>query len=53
MMALFFAQRVMNGRTAFEKVPNALKADVAEILIKNGKKALVPIEYGGTKVGEV
>lgn len=53
MMALFFAQRVMNGRTAFEKVPSALKADVAEILIKNGKKALVPVEYGGTKVGEV
>lgn len=39
MMAMFFAQRVILGKTTFEQVPKALKKGVAE---------LVPAEYGGT-----
>ena len=33
MMAMFFAQRVILGKTAFEDVPAALKAGCAEVLI--------------------
>lgn len=48
MMAMFFAQRVILGKTAFADVPAALKAKVAEILIDSGLPELVPTEYGGT-----
>lgn len=48
MMAMFFAQRVILGKTAFDDVPGALKAKVAEILIESGLPELVPTEYGGT-----
>ena len=48
MMAMFFAQRVILGKTAFDKVPKALKQDVANTLIESGLEALVPTEYGGT-----
>ena len=40
MMAMFFAQRVILGKTEFK--------DVAEVLIDSGLPELVPIEYGGT-----
>nr|DAW33189.1 MAG TPA: hypothetical protein [Caudoviricetes sp.] len=49
MMAMFFAQRVILGKTAFEDVPKALKAKTAEILIESGLPEMVPVEYGGTK----
>ena len=49
MMAMFFAQRVILGKTEFEQVPKALKQGVAEVLIDSGLPELVPLEYGGTK----
>lgn len=48
MMAMFFAQRVILGKTAFDDVPKALKKQVAEVLIDSGLPELVPAEYGGT-----
>ena len=48
MMAMFFAQRVTLGKTEFDEVPKALKAQVAEILIDSGLPELVPSEFGGT-----
>ena len=48
MMAMFFAQRVILGKTTFEQVPKALKKGVAEVLIDSGLPELVPAEYGGT-----
>lgn len=52
MMAIFFAQRVILGKTAFRDVPNALKKDVAENLIDSGLLQLVPVEFGGTDAKE-
>lgn len=48
MMAMFFAQRVILDKTAFEEIPKALKKGVAEVLIESGLPELVPPEYGGT-----
>ena len=48
MMATFFAQRVILGKTTFDKVPKALKKGVAEVLIDSGLPELVPSEFGGT-----
>lgn len=48
MMAMFFAQRVILGKTEFDQVPKALKQGVAEALIDSGLPELVPAEYGGT-----
>lgn len=47
-MAMFFAQRVILGKTAFREVPKALKQGVAEVLLDSGLPELVPVEYGGT-----
>lgn len=52
MMAMFFAQRVILGKTAFNDVPKALKKQVAEVLIDSGLPELVPVEYGGTADAE-
>lgn len=52
MMAMFFAQRVILGKTEFDAVPKALKKQVAEILIDSGLPELVPAEFGGTKDGK-
>ena len=49
MMAMFFAQRVILGKTKFDEMPKALKAKVAEILIDSGLPEMVPAEFGGTK----
>lgn len=49
MMAMFFAQRVILGKTEFDAVPKALKKQVAEMLIDSGLPELVPSEFGGTK----
>lgn len=49
MMAMLFAQRVILGKTEFDKVPAKLKSQVADILISEcGLPELVPAEYGGT-----
>lgn len=49
MMATFFAQRVVLGKTEFVDVPEKLKKAVAEILIDEcGLPELVTVEYGGT-----
>ena len=49
MMAMLFACRVVEERTAFEQVPRLLKSDVADIIINDfGMPQLVPVEYGGT-----
>ena len=40
MMSMFFAQRVILGKTTFAQVPNALKAQVREILIDSGLEEL-------------
>lgn len=47
-MAMFFAQRVILGKTAFKEVPKALKQGVAEVLLDSGLPELVPVAYGGT-----
>lgn len=50
MMAMLFVQRVILGKTEFEKVPAKLKPQVADILINEcGLPELVPAELGGTK----
>lgn len=48
MMAMFFAQRVILGKTKFAEVPKALKQGVAEVLLDSGLPELVPAGYGGT-----
>lgn len=48
MMTMFFAQRVILGKTTFENVPAALKKGCAEILIDSGLPELVPEEFRGT-----
>ena len=49
MMSMFFAQRVILGKTEFDAVPKALKKQVAEILIDSVLPEMVPAEFGGTK----
>lgn len=48
MMAMFFAQRVILGKTEFKDVPIKLQPGCAEILIDSGLAELVPTEFGGT-----
>lgn len=56
MMAMFFAQRVILGKSDFKtvirngatKIPKALEVSVAEVLIDSGLPELVPISLGGT-----
>ena len=58
MMAMFFAQRVILGKTDFKAVlrvgtttvPLALEKAVAEILLDSGLPELVPSSLGGTAV---
>ncbi len=51
MMAMFFAQRVILGKTEFKDVPGALKKSVAETLIDSGLPELVPVSFGGAAEG--
>ena len=44
MMALFFAQRVILGKTKFEEVPATLKTQLTEILVDSGLAELVTEE---------
>lgn len=41
MMAMFFAQRVILGKTAFNEVPASLKEGVKQILVESGLEMLV------------
>ena len=43
-MAMFFAQRVILGKTVFADVPAKLKDQVKEILLESGLEALVTEE---------
>ena len=60
MMAMFFAQRVILGKSAFSDLPNGatnivpvtLETQVAEILFDSGLPELVPVRLGGTGVTE-
>lgn len=47
-MAMFFAQRVILGKTEFTNVPKALKRGCADVLIESGLPEMVPAEFGGT-----
>jgi hypothetical protein len=40
MMAMFFAQRVILGKTKYSEVPSTLKAGVKEILVDSGLEFL-------------
>lgn len=40
MMAMFFAQRVILGKTAFKAVPSTLQPGVKEILVDSGLEFL-------------
>ena len=58
MMAMFFAQRVILGKSKFIDLPNgavntvpaALEAQVAELILESGLPELVPVRLGGTGV---
>lgn len=41
MMAMFFAQRIILGKTTFDQVPAKLKEQVREILIDSGCEDLI------------
>lgn len=41
MMAMFFAQRVILGKTAYSEVPSSLQPGVREILIDSGLEFLI------------
>lgn len=43
MMAIFFAQRVILGKTQFNKVPATLQAMVKEILVDSGLGSLTEV----------
>lgn len=55
-MAMFFAQRVILGKSAFKDLPNgatnivptSLEKQVAEIILDSGLPELVPERLGGT-----
>lgn len=44
-MAMFFAQRVILGKTEFEDVPASLKPGVVDVLTESGLIDMVPEEY--------
>lgn len=41
MMAMLYAQRIMNSKMTFDEVPRLLKDKVAEILIESGMEELI------------
>ncbi|MCI8623137.1 MAG: hypothetical protein HFG26_05680 [Provencibacterium sp.] len=53
MMAMFFAQRVILGKTDFCEVPQALQCACAKILIDSGLPELVPAKLGGMALDAV
>ncbi|MBT2293256.1 hypothetical protein J7E73_30010 [Paenibacillus albidus] len=40
MMVMFFAQRVILGKTKYNEVPSMLKSDVKDILVDSGLEYL-------------
>ena len=49
MLTVFFAQRVILKKTAFEAVPEIFQKGVAEILINSNLYEFIPSEYYGEK----
>ena len=47
MMAMLYAQRIMNGKLKFSDVPRLLKEQVKEILIESGMEELLESQKGG------
>jgi hypothetical protein len=55
-MAMFFAQRVILGKSAFSDLPNgatnivpaSLESQVAGVLLESGLSELVSVRLGGT-----
>lgn len=41
MMAMFFAQRVILGKTKFNQVPSSLQEGVREVLVDSGLEFLI------------
>lgn len=41
MIAMLWAQRIMNGKKTFDQVPRLLKEQVREILIESGVEELI------------
>lgn len=41
MIAKFYAQRIISGRSAFKKVPAILRKEVAQILDRRGHSDLI------------
>ncbi|VDG96793.1 Uncharacterised protein [Lysinibacillus sphaericus] len=41
MMAMFFAQRVILGKTAYSEVPTTLQPGVKDILVESGLEFLI------------
>ena len=41
MMAMFFAQRVILGKTAYSEVPTSLQPGVKDILVESGLEFLI------------
>ena len=41
MIAMLWAQRIMNGKKTYDEVPRLLKEQVKEILIESGVKFLI------------
>ena len=55
MMKMFFAQRVIIGKSNFDAaygdtayIPPVLRQGVADLLLESGLPELVPAEFGGT-----
>ncbi|MEC0092925.1 hypothetical protein [Paenibacillus macquariensis] len=44
MMANFFAQRVILGKTKFSEIPSSLQTGVREVLIDSGLEFLIDAE---------
>ena len=41
MIAMLWAQRIMNGKKTFDQVPRLLKEQVKEILVESGVEFLI------------
>ncbi|MDD3229760.1 MAG: hypothetical protein PHE09_11145 [Oscillospiraceae bacterium] len=59
MMAMFFVQRIILGKSRFVDLPNGtatnvvptvLEAQAAELILDSGLPELVPVRLGGTGV---
>ncbi|MGF7049173.1 hypothetical protein J2T13_003681 [Paenibacillus sp. DS2015] len=44
MMAMFFAQRVILGKTKFNEIPSSLQPGVRDVLVDSGLEFLIDAE---------